>query len=166
MGGQKGQRKSTPKSQPSKEMVNCPEPNCNFQNLRYRMTKHFQKFVSYDQHGKPYKPGSKKFNRLSETEQAQTNYFHDKQFDKNTNLKSIFPGVKFSITPKLTPFERINVAKKRKIEDENTAGGSNEINIENVYDDVDDNDMECANEIDSSSDSDNSKVSWMNKNVI
>ena len=150
MGGKKGQKKSTPLLQPSIEVVNCPEPNCIVQRKRSKMKEHFSKLVSFDEHGKPHIPGSKKFDKLSKPSKEHTKYFYEKTYDINTSLGTIFPGSKFSHAPKMNPFDRAHMAKKRKLDNEDTVSGSKKLQID-VYEE-DKRNEECANETNSSLD--------------
>ena len=152
MPGIKGQKKSTPLLQPSKEVVNCPEPNCILQRKRFKMKDHFSKLVSFDEHGKPHNPSSKKFSKLCKPSKEHTKYFYEKKYDINTSLGTIFPGSKFSHAPKMNPFDRAHIAKKRKLGDEGTVSGSKELQIDDVYEEGKRSEEECANGTNSSLD--------------
>ena len=101
----KRSEKTTPLLQPSIEVVNCPEPNCIIQKKRFKMKYHFSKLASFDEHGKPHTPGSKKFSKLCKPSKEHTKYFYEKKYDINTSLGTIFPGSKFSHAPKMNPFK-------------------------------------------------------------
>jgi len=107
MVGQRGQKWSKVKKQPSKEEVLCIVPECGKKFRRDKLNdKHYVKVVKVDASNKPFKPGSTLFNRIEdESIKIHTEYFYKNKLDPSSTKESLPSGQPSS--SKISPFEEM-----------------------------------------------------------
>ena len=110
MVGQKGQKWTKTKSQPSKDEVQCIVCGKKFRRDKLN-DKHYMKVVKVDAANKPLRPGSVAFNSIEdESIKQHTEYFYKNNLDPTCTKVSL--SVPTQSTSRLSPFQEMERRRK------------------------------------------------------